>query len=336
MNDKNLERFRRALKQNRDTLLEWLESDAPHKEVHLGGAQKSEVLLLVSELKEALGRVDSGEFGRCEICGKDVETKQLEYDFTSCVCLTHYSEPQLHALEKELELVSKVHKDLLPRSVPKLPGIQIAAYTESARIVGGDYYDFFNFRNNMHGLAIADVMDKGLPASMLMSNLQASLRILGPELNSPDDLTERLNRLFRHNLNLIRFISIFLAAIDLNSKTLKYCNAGHHPPLYWQRSSQSFNWLQPTGPALGLMRDSRYKTKSIRFDSGDLFVFYTDGLVEAGDQNGYEFGEERLTAFVKAHLQASPDELLQGLLTTTRNFTVKFQDDVTLMILKVG
>lgn len=335
MNEKGLERFRRALILNKDKLLEWLESDSSHKDVHLGGAAKTEVLQLISELRNALERINSGEFGKCQECGEDVETEQLEYDFTSCVCLTHYSDTQLRTLERELELVSRVHRDLLPCEVPTLPGIQIAAHTESAGIVGGDYYDFFSFRNHAQGLAIADVMDKGLPASILMSNLQASLRILGPEHNTLHALAERLNGLFRHNLNLIKFISIFLSAVDLQSRTLEYCNAGHHPPLWWQASSQSFHWLGPTGPALGLTREAHYSSETVKFGSGDLFVFYTDGLVEAGNQNCGEFGEERLAAYVKDQIQQPPAKLLAGLLTEARGVAGRFHDDVTLIVLKI-
>lgn len=335
MKDKNIERFRWALRQNRDALLEWLESDSSHKEVHLGESAKTEVLQLISELKHALERIDRGKFGKCEECGEEVETQQLEYDYTSCLCLTHYSDAQLRTLERELELVSKVHRDLLPCKVPTLPGIQIAAHTEPARIGGGDYYDFYDFRSGAQGLAIADVMDKGLPASILMSNLQASLRILGPDYDSLDSLAERLNKLFRHNLNLIKFISIFLAAIDLDSKTLEYCNAGHHPPLWWQASSQSLNWLNPTGPALGLTRDPHYRSETVKFDSDDLFVFYTDGLIESGHQNVKEFGEDGLATCVRDHIQHSPDELLADLLKTARKLAGKFHDDVTLLVLKI-
>lgn len=334
MNEKNLERFRRALRDHRDTLLEWLASDSSDKKIHLGGSQKAEILQIISELKGALERIDSGEFGKCEECGGQVEAKQLEYDFTSCVCLDHYSVSQLRTLESELELVSKVQRDLLPCKVPSHPEMALAVHTETARIVGGDYYDFFHFKDGAQGLAIADVMDKGLPASILMSNLQASLRILGPDHESPVSLAERLNKLFRHNLNLIKFISIFLAALDFDTRELRYCNAGHHPPIWWKASSNSFNWLNPTGPALGLTPEVHYGQEFVRVNAGDLMVFYTDGLVEAGNHNGEEFGEERLLVYLGDHIQAPPDELLRGLLENARRFAGRFYDDVTLMILR--
>lgn len=335
MDGQTLERFRRALQDNRETLLHWLESEPDSKNLHLGGDDESKVLQLVSELRLALDSIERGDFGKCTVCGEDVDTSLLEYDYASPMCLDHYSDEQLRTLERELELVSKVQRDLLPCNAPTLPGIEIAAHTESARIVGGDYYDFFDCRDHTQGLVIADVMDKGLPASMLMSNLQASLRILGPEAETLESLAERLNRLFRRNLNLIKFISIFLGAIEPRSKALTYCNAGHHPPLWWQSAGRSFNWLAPTGPALGLAADPRYGSQTINYNSGDVFVFYTDGLVEASS-NGEPFGEERLRNFVQENIQRSPEELVKGLLAAARQFAGRFTDDVTLLAVRVS
>lgn len=335
MNHRDLEHFRNALQNHRDTLLEWLDSESGHRNLHLASAKNKDVQALISELKDSLERIESGEFGRCEVCNSEVEANRLAADFTASICLDCYSASQLRTLESELELVSQVQKDLLPCKVPKLPGIEIAAQTESAGIVGGDYYDFYNCQSGAQGLVIADVMNKGLPASMLMSNLQASLRILGPQVKGVNFLAERLNELFRHNLNLIRFISIFLTAIYPDSRTLKYCNAGHHPALWWRASSKSFQWLNPTGPALGLTHEPRYTTETVEFESGDLFVLYTDGLVEAGSQNGKEFGEKRLAAYVKEHVQEKADAILSGLLEAAQAFAGKFNDDVTLVILKV-
>ncbi len=334
MDGQTLDRFRRALNDNRDTLLQWLESEPDRKNVHLDGEDESKVLQMISELKIALENIEHGDFGKCTVCGDDVNTELLEYDFTSSMCLSHYSEEQMRTLQRELELVSQVHRDLLPCKTPSLPGIEIAAHTESARIVGGDYYDFFDCRDHTQGIAIADVMDKGLPASMLMANLQASLRILGPEAETLDCLAERLNRLFRRNLNLIKFISIFLGAIDVRSKTLMYCNAGHHPPLWWQASSKSVKWLAPTGPALGLTADPRFGSQSIQIAAGDVLLFYTDGLVEAGS-NGEQFGEERLRNYVQNNMRQSPEAMVKGLLSTARQFAGRFTDDVTLMAVRI-
>ncbi|NIR73229.1 serine/threonine-protein phosphatase [candidate division KSB1 bacterium] len=168
-----------------------------------------------------------------------------------------------------------------------------------------------------------------------MSNLQASIRILGPQFPGPDVLTHRLNKLFRCNLNLIRFISLFSAAIDLESKSFEYCNAGHHPPIWWRASSQSFQWLNPGGPAIGLTLEPEYKKERLQFGSGDIFVLYTDGLVEARNGVDNEFGEKRLMDYVAEHRDDSPDALLNGLFENGEAFAGSFHDDVTLMVLKV-
>ena len=336
MDNITLDRFRHALTKHRDTLLAWISTDTPHKDVHLGSANSKDVFQVISELKDALERINSGEFGHCTECNGEVEPERLALDFTSCVCLDHYSKDQIHALENDLELAAKVQRQLLPGYIPSLPGIQIAVHAEPARIVGGDYYDFFqNNSGSGQGIALADVMGKGLPASILMSNLQASLRILGPEHDKLNDLAARLNELFRYNLTLIRFISMFLVKIDIDSGIMYYCNAGHNPPLWWHAAAGSIKWLEPTGPAIGLTHDPEYTSKTLHLGSGDLILLYTDGLTEARNANGEEFGEHRLASYIKDHISESLDNLLSGLRNTAASFAGGFQDDVTMLILKV-
>jgi serine phosphatase RsbU (regulator of sigma subunit) len=328
------EKFRSALSEHRDKLLEWLNSDGNDKEFHLGGYSTQEVLKSVSELKDALESIEKGNFGECEVCHETVDPELLELDYTQCVCLDHYPEVTLRALENDLELASKVQRELLPCCVPALQDIQIAFHAEPARIVGGDYYDFFEFKNGQQGVAIADVMGKGLPASMLMSNLQASLRILGPQFTELDSLMTKLNELFQRNLKLIRFITIFLAAIDTKTGTVEYCNAGHHPPILWEAETQKIRWLQPTGPAIGLTRDAQFKSDIIKINQGDLLLLYTDGLVESRNGNSEEFGEDRLASFLTANHHKSANDFVKDLRDDAANFAKKFQDDLSLITVK--
>src|SRR5262249_34364665 len=152
-------------------------------------------------------------------------------DYTASVCIDHYTDDQRRKLENELQLSQKVQKALLPQQVPDLPGLELAAYSQPARIVGGDYFDFFKFKNGSPGFVIAAVMGKGVAASLLMASLQASLRILVTEEDSPAEVARRLNQLFCHNINLAKFVTLFLARYEPESRTLYYCNAGHNPPL---------------------------------------------------------------------------------------------------------
>ena len=336
MDNITLDRFRHALTKHRDTLLEWINTDSPHKEVHFGSANSKDVFHVISELKDAIERIDSREFGHCTECNGEVEPERLALDFTTCVCLDHYSKDQIHALENDLELAAKVQRQLLPGYIPSLPGMQIAVHAESARVVGGDYFDFYQYdSSSAQGVALADVMGKGLPASILMSNLQASLRILGPEHHELHNLAVRLNKLFRYNLTLIRFITIFLVKIDIESGIMHYCNAGHNPSLWWHAASHSIRWLHPTGPAIGLTHDPEYMSKTISLNSGDLILLYTDGLTEARNPKAEEFGEQRLASYIKDHVGDSSDNILLGLRQAAANFAGGFQDDVTILVFKV-
>ena len=335
MNDETLSKFRHSLKSHRDALLEWLDTESPQKEINLGGAAIKDVIDVVSEIKDTLERIEKDKFGLCQVCHEEVETERLELDFTTQICLDHLSHAQLRDLESDLELAAKVQKQLLPCCFPSVPGIQITAHTNTARIVGGDYYDFFTIKKGVHGIVLADVMGKGLPASMLMSNLQASLRILGPEYEEPDKLAIHLNELFLYNLKLIKFISIFLAKIDINNRSLQYCNAGHHPAIWREAASSAIHWLNPTGPAIGLTKNATYTSEELQFRSGDLFIFYTDGLVEARNSEDEEFGEDRLVDFVKSHHNADADVVLDKLLDAAKNFAMKFHDDMTILVIKI-
>ena len=335
MDDNTLRQIRDSLSNHHTSLLDWLQRDSPQKQIQLGGSTVKEVLNIISDIQDTLERIDNNKFGKCNECDGEIEAECLELDFTTEICLDHYSPDQLHMLEKDLELTAKVQKHLYPCCIPSLPNIEIAVHTESARIVSGDYYDFFGYAAGAQGIAVADVMGKGLPASILMSNLQASLRILGPEYENLDALAAHLNKLFLHNLKLIRFITIFLAKIDIESFTLQYCNAGHHPVLWWEESSGLVHWLNPTGPAIGLIKDAKYDMKEIQLCSGDMFLFYTDGLVEARNAENEEFGEDRLIRYLKDNHHHTAENFKKRLMDDVKSYAAKFHDDVTLLVAKI-
>jgi sigma-B regulation protein RsbU (phosphoserine phosphatase) len=332
-----LDRFRRALTARRARLGAWLATDARHA-VPAGGdgtGDAADACPALAEVDAALGRIEHGTFGQCALCDGEVEEDRLELDFTTCVCLGHYSEQEIEALERDLALAARVQRHLYPCGVPALPGFEIAAHARPARIVSGDYYDFFPFHGTRQGVALADVMGKGLPASMLMASLQASLRILGPEHEALDGLAARLNALFRYNLRLIRFISLFLLALDDEADALAYCNAGHPPPLLLPAAAKTVHPLTPTGPALGLLPDPTFEARSVPFRPGDLLVLYTDGLTEARSPAGEEFGEERLARYLLHHRAEPADAFLAGLRRALARFTEgHFRDDLSLLVVK--
>jgi len=336
-----LTRFRDSLAEHRNSLTDWFgDSSTNTKRYRCDCVPEDQDLItednipIISEIDRTIEQIEEGEFGKCSLCNGEVETDRLECNYKTNVCLDHYSESELRELERDLELASKVQQHLLPHTIPAIEGLEIAALSQPAKIVGGDYYDFFCNRDCLQGLAIADVMGKGLPASMLMSNLQASLRILGPEHDELDVIVSRLNELFRFNLKLIRFISIFLAAIDQENNLIHYCNAGHHPPLLWDNSNQSVTLLNPTGPAIGLMPEAKYKSETTNFNTGDVLLLYTDGLVEARNNKDEEFGEDRLKLFVENHNGKNSDDILSNLQNELETFAQKIDDDLTILVFK--
>lgn len=335
-----LTRFRNKLADQRNSLKDWLNNSSTNTKKYRcdcateNNAITEDNIPIISEIEKTIEQIDEGEFGKCTLCNGEVETDRLECNYKTNVCLDHYSERELRDLERDLELASKVQQHLLPHTLPAIKGLEIAALSQPAKIVGGDYYDFFCNPSNLQGFAIADVMGKGLSASMLMSNLQASLRILGPEHNEPNIIVSRLNELFQFNLKLIRFISIFLATIDLKKNLIHYCNAGHHPPVLWRNSSQTVELLNPTGPAIGLMPQAKYRTESIEFNEGDILLLYTDGLVEARDESGEEYGEDRLVRFLKNNNSKSANEFISDLQREVEKFAQKINDDLTILVFK--
>jgi hypothetical protein len=202
-----LERMSKGLLQKRNSINEWLHSTPlGKKKILLGPSNEKSVHARLDVIDDAISKADSRTLGKCEICHGDVEPELLEVDYTASVCLEHFSKEERRNLESELELAKDVQKMLLPQEVPNIPGIEIAAYSRPAQIVGGDYFDFIDFSNGLHGLAIADVAGHGVSASLHMASIQALLRTLVPVNSSPAEVMRQVHKLFIHNIRFETFV----------------------------------------------------------------------------------------------------------------------------------
>ena len=339
MDEKLFGRFRESLVEQREKIEEWLqEAPVEEKQARLGPLDETAVREHLDVLNDAAVKAEDKTLGICTVCNDYVEISRLEVDYTASICIDHYTEEQRRKLEKELALSQKVQKALLPQQIPVIPGLELAAYSQPARIVGGDYFDFFNFQDGSHGFVIADVMGKGVAASLLMASLQASLRILVTEEQSPADVVKRLNQIFCHNINLTKFVTIFLARFEENSKTLQYCNAGHNPALLFrQDSEQPVRWLDSTSAAIGLVEDFKFVCAEVILQPNDLLLLYTDGVTEALSPEEEEFGTDRLAEIVSRNHSASPGELVAALRRTVQMFTngKGLEDDTTILAARV-
>lgn len=239
---------------------------------------------------------------------------------------------QRERLHNELEIASQVQQRLFPKRAPQVEGLDLAGCCVPAQSVGGDYYDFLPTPGSAIGLAIGDVAGKGVPAALLMAGLQASLR--GLILGGVTDLRElvaKLNLLVYEASPANRFATFFYGLYDPATAVLRYSSAGHNPSLL-RKTTGEVHWLKTPGVGLGLTRRAQYAQAETRLDPGDLLVLYTDGVTEARNPQGEEFGESRLQSAIVAAptAQAAVDRLLQEL----KSFAAEApqHDDITLIV----
>lgn len=337
-----LERIRGSLLDRRHNLVTWLEEAAvPEKQVLLGPASEEAVHAHLHTIDSALERAAAQTLGRCEVCNEFVGENLLEMDYTACVCIDHFSADQIRDLERELELAQGVQRTLLPRTAPDTPGLEIAAFSRPAQIVGGDYYDFLRYQHGAHGLAIGDVAGHGVSASLHMASVQTLLRTLVPQSGSPVEVVRRVGDVYMHNIQFPTFVTLFLGAVDTSSSTLTYCNAGHNPPFVLRQGHDgqaSVFWLGPTGPAVGLVEGFEFRQEAIDLQPGDTLLLYTDGIIEAASPRGELFGRQRLVELVGQWAGLPAGDLIQLVLQEVARFTAgkPAADDVTMMVYKVA
>ncbi len=330
-------RIQKSLNEKRQNLKEFLASaSSEEKEICLCEEEQT-VQPHLDVIDSSLEKINNETLGICEVCREAVDTKLLEMDYTACVCLDHFSENEMRRLESELELSQVIQRALLPQHIPNLAGVDLAAFSRPSDIIGGDYFDFFQFRDGTQGLVIADVSGHGVSAGMLMTSLQTVLRTMAPETDSLSELMERINRFYIHNINFTTFVTVFLARFDHKEGTLDYINAGHNPPILYHKYSGETGWLKPNVPAVGLAEDFHPRAASVTLKQGDVLLLYTDGITESFNLNQEQFGHNRLSDLVRQNAHLSAPEMVQAVRERVSAFggNQPFADDITLVTLKM-
>jgi len=244
-------------------------------------------------------------------------------------------------MKRDLEIAREIQTWLVPSFPPEVPGAEIAFASRPQNSVAGDYYDaFFATAGAADGgklmLVIADVAGKSIPAALLMATLQASLRTIAGEGASLADLVMRLNRYAcAHSLDGRRFTTAVLAEYEPAARRLSYVNAGHNAPIL-RRATGDMEKLDIGGVPLGIVSGTAYETSAKDLQPGDALIFFTDGVVEAFDENGAEFGNERWLAAIRALPAVTAQESLQFLMTRVDAFAgeTRQSDDITCMIFR--
>ncbi|MCE1189981.1 MAG: SpoIIE family protein phosphatase [Ignavibacteria bacterium] len=239
-------------------------------------------------------------------------------------------------LEEELQIAQQIQKNLLPKEIPVYPGFEFAALTIPSKHVGGDYYDIIKLNEEKLCFAIADVSGKGVPASLLMANLQAFLKSICKKEEPIGQATALINDLVAENTSDGRFITFFWSYLDILNKKLTYVNAGHNPPLLFRNNSLTY--LDKGGIILGVMRTLvPYSVDEVELQSGDCILMFTDGVTEAKNTDDNEYSDERLEKFFINHSSISARDLVRAILQDLQLFTAGAaqSDDITILVIKV-
>jgi sigma-B regulation protein RsbU (phosphoserine phosphatase) len=238
-------------------------------------------------------------------------------------------------MERELQVAHEVQASLIPRHTPDVTGWDFAARWKPAHEVSGDFYDFVPADGRL-GVVIADVSDKGMPAALFMALSRSIIRASVTSVPSPADAIDQANRLINADSTDSMFVTLFFAQLDPASGKLAYVNAGHNPPLLCRAGQEELIGLERTGLPLGLFKFTDFEAREARLDPGDFLVLFTDGVTEALDPQGREFGDERLQRILLEVRGASAEDMAAGLEATLSAFagTAAPSDDITYVILK--
>jgi sigma-B regulation protein RsbU (phosphoserine phosphatase) len=288
---------------------------------------------LLHEVDEALARMSQGSYGLCEVCHEPIERDRLAADPLVRLCLEHLTAPQQRLLEQDLELASRIQSALLPRSSVAHGGWRAAFHYQPLSVVSGDYCDLIPAEDGSVYFMVGDVSGKGVAASMLMAHLNATMRVLTGLGLHLVEIVERASRLFCESTLSTHFATLVCGRADKNGK-VEICNAGHLPPLMGRGSDVSA--IEATGLPLGLFCSEEFSIQKLDLEKTDLLLLYTDGLSEAENSLGEEFGMQRLIEIVQSRHAQTALEIVRSCVSKWSDFRsgIPAMDDLTVMAIE--
>ncbi|NJL94439.1 MAG: SpoIIE family protein phosphatase [Anaerolineae bacterium] len=245
---------------------------------------------------------------------------------------------KLQRMEEELAISQQIQLSMLPEHAPQIDGWQFVAKYKAARLVGGDFYDFFPLRSAPHklGIIVADVADKGVPAALFMALSRTVIRITASEHLNPAAALQRVNDIIYEDNRTDVFLTACYAILDTHSGQVTLSNGGHNRPYCYRAASRSFEAITLPGIILGVLPDIELTETDLMLAPEDILILYTDGVTEAQDATGEQFGIEQLLAVIAEYATASAQEIMQGVIHAVNRFTdhVPLYDDFTLVLIK--
>jgi serine phosphatase RsbU (regulator of sigma subunit) len=250
--------------------------------------------------------------------------------------LANKIQKQRDDLVKDMRLAEQVQQLFLPIAKPAIAGLEIAGMMRPARGLSGDYYDYSPIDSHRIQVVIADVSGKGVPAALLMSATAAAMQLEATRDRNMIEIVGRLNTGIYSVSDAERYVTLLLAEIDAGEQKMRFINCGHNPALLFRPKTGTITHMNSTCPPIGMFKTESFELDSVDLDDGDFLVFYTDGVTEAEDASGEEFGMERLSTVVRNGFSLTAEQLLAGIFGCAERFAGKngFNDDVTILVAK--
>ncbi len=245
-------------------------------------------------------------------------------------------------LQKEMQVAQEIQHALLPRRFPEIEGYDIATIYRAAKDVGGDYFDFVQIDGDTLGIIVADVSGKGVPGSLVMTMIRTALRLESRGNFSPTNILSSVNHFVADDVKKGMFITIFLITLDSQNRTISYASAGHNPMILYRKDSDACYFLNTRGMPLGISLpegvtfEKSLQADKVKLKKDDMLVVYTDGITEAMNKVGAQYGNDRLIEFIKKNSEVSPEEFTRKLDDDINRFTAGApqNDDITLVVIK--
>lgn len=299
----------------------------------------------IQKLTEGVMRIGEGNLDQTlPIDGADEfsEIARAFNDMTTKFKKAQENVVEQERMQKEMQVAQEIQHALLPRKFPDVEGYDISTVYRAAKDVGGDYFDFVKIDDNILGVIVADVSGKGVPGSLVMTMIRTALRLESRENYSPTDILARVNRFVTDDVKRGMFITIFFITLDSAKRTISYASAGHNPMILFRKESNSCYFLNTRGMPLGIaLPDGVNFEESLDYDTvklkkDDMLLVYTDGITEAMNKTGDQYGNDRLIEFIKEHSELPPEEFTAKLDIDLQKFTggAPQNDDITLVVIK--
>jgi sigma-B regulation protein RsbU (phosphoserine phosphatase) len=242
-------------------------------------------------------------------------------------------------MEEELNIAKDLQVSMLPTTAPEIQGLEISAYSISAREVGGDFYDFIDMGADEVGLVVGDVTGKSVSGALVMSASRTLFRVLSEEKMTVADIMMRANRRTKKDIKSGMFVALLYAVLNSKDRTLSLCSAGQTQPLYLSSKTGTASLVQTEGDTfpLGILEDAEYQETRLQLSPGDKVIFYTDGIVEAMNEQGEMFGFDRLQEVVQSSHSMPAESLLKAILDEVKQFagSTAQHDDLTAIVVRV-